>query len=551
MSKKHRIKLLTLALIGTMLTSTMAMVAYAAPVQGSLPDVEISRTKEYLERERLARQIAEDLARKKEKIEGQSIETSKSMQEEVSFVLTKIITDKSQILDEKELAQLTHSYEGRTILVRDLYELIGKINKLYNERGYITCRAILPPQTIKDGVAHIRLLEGKTGKVTVKGNNSTKEHYITRRLHLKQGDIANVNTLNKDLLLFNGTNDVQLRIKMKAGSVPGTTDYELTAWEPQKQTWTVYSDNGGSTNSGEYRGGLFFTDHSLTGTRDALTLSTLDSKGMKSFGASYSREIGRSGTKLNLLYNTNSVKIISGDLEPLDVRGHANSYTVGLVQPLIVNETTRAEAGLEYNHQNSKTDFLGMHWLDDTENDVTASFALTNYGNSHIFYQKHSYVSGGYHDLYDSNTNYGMYKFSGLYQKTYKHGQMLNDRLDAQWSSANYLPSARQFYIGGAYSVRGYEENLLSGDSGYSFNLEYSVPLNTKNVAAYAFYDQGGVYGDSAFENHILTSLGIGVKATLGKKVYANLALGWPLRRDINGTVVDGSRVHFVINGTF
>ena len=473
------------------------------------------------------------------------------MKSEVTFVVNKIVIDKSQILSEAEITKLKNSYEGRTLVVKDLYELVGKINKLYSDRGYLTCRAVLPAQTIKQGVAYIRLMEGKTGKVSVEGNKNTKESYITNRLSLKPGTIANINTLNKDLLLFNGTNDAQLRIKMKAGETAGTTDYELTAWEPQQRTWTVYSDNGGSSNSGEYRAGLFFTDRSLTGTRDALTLSTLNSKGMRSFSTAYSRSIGRSGTKLNLLYSTNRVHIIDGDLEPLNVRGHANSYTAGIVQPLVVNETTRSEAGMEYTYQNSQTDYLGMHWLDDTERDVTTSFALTDYGKSHIFYQKHSYTGGSYHALNDGDKNYGLYKFGGLYQKSFKHGQMVNSRLDAQWGSSHYLPSARQFYIGGAYSVRGYEENLLSGDSGYSFNIEYAVPLNTRNVSAFAFYDQGGVYGDSSFEKHILNSVGLGMKATIAKKIYANLSLGWPLRRDMNGSTVDGSRWHFVINGTF
>ena len=126
------------------------------------------------------------------------------MKSEVTFVVNKIVIDKSQILSEAEITKLKNSYEGRTLVVKDLYELVGKINKLYSDRGYLTCRAVLPAQTIKQGVAYIRLMEGKTGKVSVEGNKSTKESYITNRLSLKPGTIANINTLNKDLLLFNG-----------------------------------------------------------------------------------------------------------------------------------------------------------------------------------------------------------------------------------------------------------------------------------------------------------------------------------------------------------
>lgn len=65
---------------------------------------------------------------------------------------------------------------------------------------------------------------------------------------------------------------------------------------------------------------------------------------------------------------------------------------------------------------------------------------------------------------------------------------MLSARLDAQWSPDDYLTSAEQFYIGGMYSVRGYEESYLGGDSGYSASLEYSVPLDkAKTTSAFAF----------------------------------------------------------------
>ena len=64
------------------------------------------------------------------------------------------------------------------------------------------------------------------------GNKSTNSRYIQNRLHLHKDRIDNVHELNKDLLRFNSTNDVQLRIFMQAGEEAGTTDYVITAYEP-------------------------------------------------------------------------------------------------------------------------------------------------------------------------------------------------------------------------------------------------------------------------------------------------------------------------------
>lgn len=127
---------------------------------------------------------------------------------------------------------------------------------------------------------------------------------------------------------------------------------------------------------------------------------------------------------------------------------------------------------------------------------------------------------------------------------------MLSSRLDAQFSSTDYLPSAEQFYIGGAYSVRGYKESLLGGDHGWSVSVEYAVPI-AKATSLFMFFDYGAAYGNSTFDDHILAGTGIGIKATIAQNFYSSLMLGIPLRRELNGTEAGKTRLHFMFNGQF
>ena len=119
------------------------------------------------------------------------------------------------------------------------------------------------------------------------GNKSTNSRYIQNRLHLHKDRIDNVHELNKDLLRFNSTNDVQLRIFMQAGEEAGTTDYVITAYEPRQHNFTVYTDNAGSDSSGLWRAGMFYTNKSLTGNRDTLMVSGIFSEGTKSGSFAY------------------------------------------------------------------------------------------------------------------------------------------------------------------------------------------------------------------------------------------------------------------------
>lgn len=545
-------------LLGIILVGEVILpISYAAPPQNQPagyndPGVQLNRTREYLERQRIARQIAEDRAKERTEIVAQQQGEKQETAGEVKFRINEIIVDKSEVLQEQEINDITRAYINKEIVLQDLYTVVNGINNLYAEKGYLTCRAFLPPQTIKDGVVHIQLVEGKSGNVYVDGNNSTNESYITDRIGIERGNIANINDLNEDLLLFNGSNDIQLHITMHAGKEPGTTDYVISVAEPQKSLVNLYVDNAGSESSGEWREGLFFTDRSLTGNRDSMMLSGIRSDGTKSFSASYITPVGRSGTKLGLNYSANSVHITDGELEDLNVKGHSSAYGVSVIQPLIVSESMRTEASLEYGHQNSQTDFLGVHWVDDTTYGYTASFSMTNYGTSSVIFQKHGYRIGRSENITGYTKNFNKYIFNGFWQKAYTGGQMLSARLDGQYSSDNYLPSAEQFYIGGMYSVRGYEESYLGGDSGFAASIEYSVPIDkSKKTSVFTFIDYGSVFGDSAFDDHTLAGTGIGIRSTIAQKIYASLTLGVPLISDPNNDDIDSTRIHFMLNGQF
>ena len=555
MHKKHIASLITLACL------SLSNVALAAPDNRIANDagIQMNRMRNYLERERVNRQIAEDRAAAKNKVESEAAKQT-APGEVITFELKKIVTDASAVLTDAELDAIIKPYEGKQVQLNDIYAIVDKINALYNDKGYVTCRAFLPPQTITDGTVKLLLVEGRTGSTIVNNNKYTKTKYITNRMHLAKGEIANIKQLNKDLLLFNATNSTQLRIMMKAGTEPGTTDYEITAYEPMRDTWTIFEDNAGSDTSGEYRTGLFFNTKSLSGHCDALSLGTVISEGTKAANVMYSRSLGRSGTKMNLMYSTNAVEVVKGDYEDM-IKGHANSYAIGFTQPIVVNETTRTELSLDYNRQNSKTDFMPagtrFNIVDDSVQDFSLGFAMTNYGASHVFYQKHSYVRGYSESAPDmsaqNSQNFGFYKFNAMYQKLYKAGQMWSLRADAQWSGSEGMVSSRQFYMGGMYSVRGYKENYLGGDSGFTFSAEYAVPVINKNTSAFTFFDYGHVYGNgqSDDQHNVLSSVGLGIRSTINQYCSASLILGIPLQREFSAEKVSKTRLHFIVNGQF
>lgn len=519
---------------------------------GSDPGVQLKKNQENELKQKMEENIEKERKDLKDNIKdnqdkGENADINKS----IKFRLNKIEIDKSEVLTEKEISEIINKYEGKEILIKDLYKIVSEINSLYEEKGFIVCKAILPEQTIKKGIVKIILIEGRNGQIFIQGNQSTKENYIKNRLGIKYGEISPISKLDKALVWFNGSNDVQLKVELKAGSEKGTTDYYITAYEPIRQQTTFFVDNAGSESTGEWREGIVYNNASLTGNRDALSITTMRSKGSKSGAINYSVPISKHGLKLGTSYSANSIEIIDGSLSNMDVRGHSDAWGVYLNQPTIVKQNIKQEVSLEMQKQHSQTDIMGMHWVNDNVKDYTMAMTQTSYSKNSALYQRHGYTVGKYDSEISHETkDYGRYTFNGMYQYAFDKIHMLNFKLNGQIGANNYLPSAEQFYIGGMYSVRGYKENFLGADSGFSANIEYNIANGNKGQTI-LFMDGGGVFGDNAFKDHTAISLGVGYRANISKDINSVVTIGFPLKRDYAGQEIDRVRLNCFVSGSF
>ena len=526
--------------------------------ENNAPGVQLRQQQERLEQERLEREMAANRERQKTGVEDQQAKPE-NQAGELHFVLKSVQVDESAVIPAAVRDQILQSYIGKEITLQDLYAMVAEFNTYYQDKQYLTCRAYLPEQTIHAGIVHIALFEGRNGQVSVEKNAHTRDGYILNRLTIKPGKIESMERLNERLRWFNGTNDVKLHISLQAGKEPGTTDYVITAQEPKNQQVTVYGDNAGSVTTGRWREGIFYTNRSLLGWRDSLTLGFLRAQGLNSFNMGYSLPVGRSGTRLGLDYSTNSTTIVGGQYHDwgVDVQGHAYSAGMTVTQPLYVHDDAKAEASFAVQRQHSVTDVVTVPLLNDTFTDYTAALAFTNYGRGWAFYQKHAFTHGTWDNdsltrLAKPSANYNIYNFTGIYQKGAAHGQLFTLRTNLQWSATHDLRPSKQFFLGGAYSVRGYQENLIGGDSGCTISLEYAVPVNRRQtVSLYGFFDYGKIWGESDYTQRTLMSTGLGVRARLADTWSLDCAVGVPLRRNIDGTTVDRTRVHVSLNAQF
>lgn len=453
----------------------------------------------------------------------------------------KIGTDVSEILSETEIAAVTAKYEGRSVDIQDLYHMLQELNDLYIQKGFITAKAILPPQKVTDGIVHVKLVEAHFGQLLLEGNEHTRDAYILKRFSQQSGDLVNISTLEKEIFYFNRTNDIQLKAELKPGQEFGQTDCVLKVVEPSNIQATLFSDNGGSANTGRYRLGLSWVNNSLTGNRDFLMISPVGTEGTWAGSVLYNRPITRKGTSLGFSYSKNQSSVISGPFDSLDIKSEETDSGINLNYPLRVKPNFKADGIASFFNKKAKTNFSGSTLIDYQVQTFSLGLTFQNIDPAGFWYHRYELTRG------DSDIGDAFYRFNltAVRQQKIKKDGLLIYRATGQLSNNNLLPTTEQFSIGGINTVRGYTTGILSGDQGYNLSIEYDFPLKfSQQVKGFAFIDHGGAFpykgnNQGSSSEDYLTSIGCGLNLYNLNNLSGKLVLGMPIDSSKSGLQIN------------
>ena len=324
-------------------------------------------------------------------------------------------------------------------------------------------------------------------------------------------------------------------------------------------------DNAGGETTGRCREGLYYTNRSLLGWRDRLTLGLLHTRGVRSFNVGYSIPVGQRGGRLSFDYSTNTTEVVAGQYRDwgIPVLGHADALQASFTQPLWVTPAMKAEASLTLSRQHSVTDMTEARipMIDDTFTQGEAALAFTHYGKGSAFYHRHAFTCGHWQNasltrLAKPSANYNFYAFQGIYQRGAAHGQLFTTRANVQISANKDMRPSKQFFLGGVYSIRGYEENAIGAANGFSCTMEYAVPVLKKpDLRLYGFLDYGRLWGEGIPDHHVLASVGLGLRANFSSWDSMDLSVGVPLYRTIGYSsmpaTVSKTRFHLLMTAQF
>ena len=476
------------------------------------------------------------------------------------------------------------------ITIADLCEFTNAITRLYVEEGYFTSRAFLPEQEVApSGTITIRILEGLVNPqdIQINGLKRLSEAYIRNRIAhgirsdriFRYQDIdAQLRLLQEDPLI----DSITASIGYNDASKPRPADSQLIINITEKDAiaGNVSLDNyaGESIGSEQFTAGLTYRNPS--GIGDILTGSwtqTLEG-GAAVYRLSYRAPLNAAGGTLQLQTTIDRSKIIQPPFDQFDIQGESEEYGFAIRQPLFRNPNQELALSLGYTFQRNKT-FLqdqGIAFNRGPDEYGTTRLSVLRFGQD-FFYRTsrsiwalQSQFNWGTDSIQstlnatDPDSRFFSWLLNAQQIQQLNSFNTLFNRLQVQLSN-DALLNTEQLFMGGGQSVRGYRQNLRSGDNGIYFSTEnrikaYQSQMGKAIVQIAPFVDVGYLWNNpkntnAPSETNFLASLGLGILWTPYPDLNLRMDYGYPLTQlseaDRGEDDLQSQGLHFTIQYNF
>lgn len=197
------------------------------------------------------------------------------------------------------IKKLAAAFENRCLTMKDLNDIVNRLNAAYMERGYITSRAYLPEQKLSSGVLSIVIVEGKLSGIDMTGR--PLRWVLPMAFPGLKDHILNLRDLEQGVEQMNRLPHFGAQMKIRPAQDVGASRVVITAPRTGILHGQLWADNNGQRVTGREVGHALLTaenplglldlwsieyDHSLRGPdHGARGTSFLSANGSIPFGA--------------------------------------------------------------------------------------------------------------------------------------------------------------------------------------------------------------------------------------------------------------------------
>jgi hemolysin activation/secretion protein len=446
----------------------------------------------------------------------------------------------STVFSEEELAKITTPYTNRDLTSEDLEELRLALTRLYIEKGYVTSGAILPDQTVKDGIVTIQIIEGNLGRIDIEGNRWFASRYLRNRIELGAGPPVNVYRLQERLqLLQTDPRILRLNAELKPGLTRGESLLHVRVADANPFKGWLEFNNFQSPTVGAEQGLVTVADQNVTGYGDTLSLQYGRSAGVDPIlNFHYVLPVTAHDTTVSVQYRRFDFAVKEDPFEALNIKNKAQIFSIGLRQPVYRTLQEEFGIGLTAEHEINKSylffgtpDQVPFEFIAGATDGVFRVSAL-RFSQDWVRRTGSQVVSA----LSRFSVGIGVLNATTTADSAVADGRFFSWLGEAQWArqlqesriqllargtlqlSNDHLFPLEQIAVGGRYSVRGYREYTLVRDNAFLASVESRIPVYTSStgldivhLAPFVDFGRSWNTGADTPDLRTLSSVGIGL----------------------------------------
>jgi hemolysin activation/secretion protein len=525
---------------------------------------------------------------------------------------TKLQFDVPMISGDKEVVQELDVWKEwadyvtfNAVTADEINEFHGRLTKALQQEGYVFATVTFPTRIWAYGIFLAKVDLGPLGTITVKGNRHYSAKQIIRSLANQEADTFNYARIHGDLFDLNAKPDISVDTKLKPVMQDGrrVINAEIEVEDDLPIHGAIELSNTGTEHTNDWRIRTTLQHLNLTKHDDILTfdwITSPDVSDVNAFSGAYFLPVNDEWT-LNV-YSGYSDSDIDDVLPQLDVRGKGYYLGAQATKTLTETATYRTQLSLAWLYQNwQSVNVIGGEEFDDQEDELHLSMpsvilgyasrvfdslhgrnfasvtAQANFAGNFGSSDKAEFIKNG--SLADGDFLLGKFQIARL-QRFFSGEDAPGKwtvfmKLDAQVASDTLPPPVRQS-VGGANSVRGYEEQEVAADNTVVATVELRTPLfrnfipglkksddylemnpdawQQHRLQFIAFADYGYVDNKEPLPgemtNESLLSAGVGLRLGLTKYSQMRLDYGYPLM-DTTADTPSSGRIHLSMQVQF
>lgn len=412
------------------------------------------------------------------------------------------------VIEEEKIDRITKSYIARCLSLKDINRLIADISNLYLDKGFITSRAFVQPQKIEKGTLDLLVIEGKIEKLQPSGK--MKQRQLNAAFPVEEREILNLRDLEQGIEQLNRLQQNAAQLDIKPGSDTGLSIVNVINEQSRPVHGQIFVDNSGSEATGDILvGGSLSWDNPL-GMSDSLYLNLSETTQGLAGGSSQSYVVNYSIPQGYFLWTISAnhfsyEQLIAGNSINFTTSGESDNQSLGIDYVAFRSQRSKWNISSDFTKKTSK------NYIEDVFLDTSSrTLYLGSLGINSTYKMNSSLLRAGLTwtksfetgdattKISESETDFQFDKYSvdlaiqggfEIYKQNFRYSSAVN-----YFYSPTAIVASEALSLGGQYTIRGFDQESVSGYKGGYWRNEISYPktlFSKIRVEPYIAYDAG------------------------------------------------------------